>query len=228
MKVFKISMIVMVVILLALLASPELYYRYQLQKISPVKPESISSHSQGAKNALWADLEKTSIIKMEPYSTLSFIYNMLEVVIANDYERARFPAGNRVAHQVGRLILFKEQKRFGHLEQIVINIWASNNFTADEALNYLLDYMYFGFGNYGLDQASNYYYGKPEVELSESETIALIATIYAPASFNLYCRQERFSAKTTRLAKKMNALWPTKYGDYTFPAPIKRKDIKCP
>ena len=63
-----------------------------------------------------------------------------------------------------------------HLNNAIVSIWASNEFSASESLDYILNSSPYGYGNKRFEDAAKFYFGKGEDELSFSEVVAFTFT----------------------------------------------------
>ena len=237
MKLLKKFLIFFLAILAISFVSLEAFYFYKLKQINPVKVISEIHHSEQAIDALWITLEhwnanqEVSKIGLEPLSATKFVTVYLKVILfinSADF-RSFFPKGMKLSGIVARHHLIKSKHANPHLENAIVSIWVSNNYTAKEALNFLLKTMYYGYQQYSLATAAEFYFAKHPENLDWSETISLVTMSYSPSFYNPYCRQDRLIKKAKELTKKLKEWKPSKYGNfnYTFPSLVKHAEINC-
>lgn len=82
------------------------------------------------------------------------------------------------------------------LKEIKLARALEQNYSKDEILEMYLNNIYFGNGNYGIENASNYYFGKSSKDLTLAESALLAGTINAPSIYNIENHTEK--AKTRR------------------------------
>lgn len=69
-------------------------------------------------------------------------------------------------------------------------VWTSRNWSADEALSTVLARAYYGHGFYGLDAASEAYFGLPPSSLTPFETAQLVVLTKSASRYDPWCRKE--------------------------------------
>lgn len=82
------------------------------------------------------------------------------------------------------------------LKEIKLARALEQNYSKDEILEMYLNNIYFGNGNYGIENASNYYFGKSAKDLTLAESAMLAGTINAPSIYDIENHTEK--AKTRR------------------------------
>lgn len=229
------------ILFLALLAisfvSLEAFYFYKLKQINPVKNISETPHSEQAIEALWITLEhwgankEVSDIGLEPLSATKFVTVYLKIILfinSTDF-RSFFPKGLKLSGIVARYHLLKSKHANPHLNNAIVTIWVSNNYTAKEALNFLLSTQYYGYQKYSFSEAAEFYFAKLPENLDWSETISLVTMSYSPSFYNPYCRQDNLIKRAKELTKKLKQWKPSKYKNfnYTFPVLVKHNEINC-
>lgn len=182
-----------------------------------------------------ASLKEDLKVELEEFSATTYLARLFFAATFYDHEDFRkvLPAGISVTSQMARSIAFKlsDQGNAGgwHLRNIVLAIWVSRNYTAQEAINYQLDTAYFGNNQYGLRQATKFYFSKTLDKISSNEMFSLIALLKSPSYYNPYCRPERLTARADYLLKSLNNLDPTGYSSliYTLPEFTQHSGITC-
>jgi membrane peptidoglycan carboxypeptidase len=94
------------------------------------------------------------------------------------------------------MFLTQEQTYIRKFKEMIISIKIEFTMSKDEILEGYLNTIYFGRGAYGIEAASQAYYGHPASELTTAEGVALAAIIQSPSNFepeeNLDALQARF------------------------------------
>src|SRR5690606_32175932 len=68
-------------------------------------------------------------------------------------------------------------------QEALIAMWLENNLSKDEILSLYLNRIYMGAGNYGMDAAARYYFGKSVRDVSLAEAAVLAGLPKAPSRF---------------------------------------------
>ncbi len=66
----------------------------------------------------------------------------------------------------------------------MLALWLERKFTKDEILELYLNRVYFGAGAYGVEAASQRYFGKPATELTLAEAAMLAGLLKAPSRYS--------------------------------------------
>lgn len=218
-------------------ASLEAFYFYKLKQKNPVKVISETQHSEQVIEALWITIEhwdankEVSEMGIEPLSATKFVTVYLKIILfisSTDF-RSFFPKGMKLSGIVARYHLLKSKHTNPHLDNAIVTIWVSNNYTAKEALNFLLRTEYYGYQKHSFSEAAAFYFAKRPENLDWSETMSLVTMSYSPTFYNPYCRQDNLIKRAKELSKKLKQWKPSKYKNfnYTFPALVKHDEINC-
>ncbi len=97
--------------------------------------------------------------------------------------------GSTITQQVARTLLFSEQERFERslrrkFREIILAWQLSGKFSKDEILALYLNHTYYGGLAYGIEAASQTFFGKSISELDLAECALLAGLPQAPASYN--------------------------------------------
>ena len=88
------------------------------------------------------------------------------------------------------------------IKEFITAIKIEQTYTKSEILELYFNSVYFGHGNYGIQSASKYYFGKDVSELSLSDSAILIGLLPAPARYSPFRYPER-SIKRKKLVLKI-------------------------
>lgn len=92
--------------------------------------------------------------------------------------------GSTITQQVAKnLYLDNSRTIWRKAQEALITMWLENNLTKDEILSLYLNRIYMGAGNYGMDAASRYYFGKSVREVSLAEAAILAGLPKAPSRY---------------------------------------------
>lgn len=220
MKIAKILTITLISILLMTIVGLEATYHYKIYGIVPAKPTSEENNTQVAKEALWVSLGESEQVQLNSYSATEYFVRFMMAAFFYDYKSfsKKLPKGASLSNLAARIYAYKNESKDlrGHLNNIVISIWVSRNYKAEEALNYILNNMYLGRGSYGMEQSAKTYFLKEPQNLTYSETISLIALSHSPSYI---CNIDRLTARSEVTDKRLKELNPTLYAgqEYTVP-----------
>ena len=94
---------------------------------------------------------------------------------------ARLAGASTISQQLCRnLLLTTERSVSRKIREIILTPRMEKALTKDEILDLYLNYVDFGLGRYGIEEASQYYFGKPAVKLTLGEAAALAGTVQRP------------------------------------------------
>lgn len=102
-----------------------------------------------------------------------------------DIRSGTFEQGaSTITQQLVKLTHLSEIKTFARkAEELYLAIQVEAAYTKEQILEMYLNTIYFGNGAYGIQAASEYYFGKPVEELTVVEGAALAATLKAPSAY---------------------------------------------
>lgn len=92
--------------------------------------------------------------------------------------------GSTITQQVAKnLYLDNSRTIWRKAQEALITMWLENNLSKDEILTLYLNRIYMGAGNYGVDAAARYYFGKSVRDVSLPEAAVLAGLPKAPSRF---------------------------------------------
>lgn len=217
-------------ILLMVIVCLEAAYYYKIHKIAPSKATSEYNNTQVAKEALWVSLGESGQIQLKSYSATEYFVRFMIGAYFYDPKsfRKTLPKGVSLSNLVARVYAYKSDNKdlLGHLNIIVLSIWASSHYKAEDALNYVLNNMYFGRGSYGMKQSAKSYFSKQPQNITYSETVGLIALSRAPSYI---CDIARLNARAEIIDERLKELDPIFYEskEYTVPKFVAEHELLC-
>lgn len=92
--------------------------------------------------------------------------------------------GSTITQQLAKnLYLDSDRTLWRKAQEALIALWLENNYTKNEILTTYLNRVYMGAGNYGIDAAAHYYFGKSARDVSLAEAAVLAGLPKAPSRF---------------------------------------------
>jgi 1A family penicillin-binding protein len=95
--------------------------------------------------------------------------------------------GSTISQQLIRSAFLSQDKTFKRkIREIILAILLERKYSKDQILEWYLNQIPFGYNNYGVEAASQFYFGKSAKDLSLNESAFLAALIQAPSYFSPY------------------------------------------
>jgi len=114
--------------------------------------------------------------------------------------------GSTLSQQLIKNVFLTSEQTFRRkIQEMMLAIWLEYKFTKDEVLESYLSRIYFGGGAWGLEAASQTYFGKDGKDLSVSEAAVLAGLLKAPSRYNPASSPELAGGRTAVVLKAMNA-----------------------
>jgi hypothetical protein len=197
MKLLNIFSLFAIAILISLLLVIETLYWYGLKALPENTTPSSSLYSKDLLYAQWVELGGSSDIKMQKmYPETFFIESYLDRNYGSKSSRLALRSAR---HLLNRHTEEKAKRPIrGHLYTLAVGFWVSQNWTAEEALNTVLDSNYYGKQLFGIRAAAKVYFKKMPNELTQDEIIFLIALSTAP-SYYTPCYPKQFLERVNYL-----------------------------
>ena len=93
--------------------------------------------------------------------------------------------GSTITQQLAKNLFLTPERTFGRkVQEALLALWIEHDYTKDQILTGYLNRVYFGEGAYGIDAASETYFGKPATELTLREAAILAGCLKAPSHYN--------------------------------------------
>ena len=118
-----------------------------------------------------------------------------------------------ITQQVVKLILLTPERTITRkIKELILARRLEQQMSKDEILNLYLNYVNFGHGRYGVEQAAQYYFGKPAIELSLAEASLIAGIPQSPARLSPRTHEKAAERRQTyvlgQLKNKRAAYWP--------------------
>ncbi|MDZ4380452.1 MAG: PBP1A family penicillin-binding protein [Parvibaculum sp.] len=112
--------------------------------------------------------------------------------------------GSTITQQVAKnLYLDNSRTIWRKAQEALIAMWLENNLTKDEILTLYLNRIYMGAGNYGMDAAARYYFGKSVRDVSLPEAAILAGLPKAPSRFSPANDLERARVRANQVLDRL-------------------------
>jgi penicillin-binding protein 1A len=103
-------------------------------------------------------------------------------VLANVMRRGVAQGGSTITQQLAKnLFLTQERTVFRKLQEVVLAFWLEHKFSKDEILELYLNRVYFGSGAYGVEAATQRYFGKSARKATLAESALLAGLVKSPS-----------------------------------------------
>ena len=110
---------------------------------------------------------------------------IISALIKNIKERGFVQGGSTITQQLAKMLFLKPEKTITRkIKEIVLSIQIEGKYTKNEILGLYLNQAYFGTRAYGIEAASQAYFGKPTADISISEAALLAALPKAPSRYS--------------------------------------------
>lgn len=115
--------------------------------------------------------------------------------------------GSTLTQQVAKnIFLTSERSLKRKIQEFVMAFWLEHHFTKDQLLTIYLNRVYLGAGTYGIDAASQEYFGKPIRSASMAEATVIAALLKAPSRLSPNRDKNALKKRARFVAKR---LWET-------------------
>ncbi|HEX2222778.1 MAG TPA: PBP1A family penicillin-binding protein, partial [Thermoanaerobaculia bacterium] len=109
-----------------------------------------------------------------------------------------------ISMQLARsLYLSRERTWRRKIEEAFVAVELEKNFSKQQILTLYLNLVNLGHGNYGVEAASHYYFGKPAKELTLAEAATLVGILPAPSRYSPYRVPEQVKKNRDRVLRRM-------------------------
>src|SRR5665213_2862234 len=109
-------------------------------------------------------------------------WGISRALIANILHRGVAQGASTITQQLAKnLFLTQERTIHRKLQEAMLAIWLERKFSKTQILELYLNRVYFGSGAYGIEQASQRYFGKPAKDMSLPEAALLAGLVKSPS-----------------------------------------------
>ncbi len=89
------------------------------------------------------------------------------------------------------------------IQEVILALQLESRYSKEDILEMYLNYIYFGYGSYGIQVAANTYFNKNASELTISESAALAGLIKSPTNYSPYTNIDAFITRRNRVLDQM-------------------------
>ncbi|MXX75133.1 MAG: PBP1A family penicillin-binding protein [Holophagales bacterium] len=119
------------------------------------------------------------------------IIGVFRAVLQNWRRGERFSGASTITMQVARMLFLDRAKVWRRkIRETLLAVELEKRLSKQQILTLYCNLTYFGHGNYGVESASRYYFGKPSAELTYTEAATLVAIVPSPSVWTPYLRPE--------------------------------------
>ena len=169
---------------------------------------------QGSSTSEWVNIEdisdnmKNAIISIEDknfYKHQGFDYIRIASAMLKNIKNGKVVEGASTISQqyVKNMYLTFDQKWSRKIEEAFLTLELEVHYTKDEILEGYLNTINFGQGNYGIEDASKYYFNKDAADLTLEEACILAAIPKSPTNYNPVSNYENSIKRAKLVAKSM-------------------------
>ncbi|MDZ4374038.1 MAG: penicillin-binding protein 1A, partial [Phenylobacterium sp.] len=129
----------------------------------------------------------------------SQIYNM-----QNKGDDVPLRGGSTITQQLARnLFLTPNQNYRRKAQELILAVWLEARFSKKQILELYLNRVYFGAGAYGIEAASQRYFGKPAAQLTLGESALLAGLMKGPSRYSPMASTDRAAQRATLVLNAM-------------------------
>lgn len=120
------------------------------------------------------------------YSHFGFdIIGFVRASVTNLLHQRYAQGASTITQQVAKNLFLTPQKNIRRkVQELLLSFWLENKFTKEQILTLYLNRVYLGAGTYGIEAASNRYFGKSSRDLTLKEAAILAGMLKAPSRYN--------------------------------------------
>ncbi|RAP34681.1 penicillin-binding protein [Candidatus Marinamargulisbacteria bacterium SCGC AG-439-L15] len=121
--------------------------------------------------------------------------------------RSFVQGGSTLTQQLARnLFLHKQKKIIRKISEMILAIQIERKYTKTEILEMYLNQVYWGHNSYGIESASQLYFGKSAQSLTLSESAVLVGMLKGPELFSPFKNMERSKRRQRVVLQRMKRL----------------------
>jgi len=109
-------------------------------------------------------------------------YGIGRAAFANILHRGVAQGGSTITQQLAKNLFLTQERTFKRkLQEALLALWLERKFSKAQLLELYINRVYFGSGAYGIEQASQYYFGKSARNISVAEAAMLAGVVKSPS-----------------------------------------------
>ncbi len=112
--------------------------------------------------------------------------------------------GSTITQQLARSLFLKSEKTIRRkLQEMVLALQIEKAFTKQEILAFYCNQVYMGHGRYGIEAASEYFYGKPAKQMNLEEAALLAGVVQRPEAYSPFRSPDRARTRRDHVLNRM-------------------------
>src|SRR6186713_2936202 len=109
-------------------------------------------------------------------------YGIGRALIANVLHRGVAQGGSTITQQLAKNLFLTQERTINRkLQEALLAVWLERKFSKTQILELYLNRVYFGSGAYGIEQASQHYFGKSARQMTVAEAALLAGVVKSPS-----------------------------------------------
>ncbi|MBU1337874.1 MAG: PBP1A family penicillin-binding protein [Acidobacteria bacterium] len=145
------------------------------------------------------------------------VVRTLSALFRNIHAGAFVQGGSTITQQLAKMIFLEPRKTITRkIQEMIIALKIERRYSKDEILGLYLNQTYFGTRAYGIEAASQIYFGKPVEEISTAEAALLAALPKSPQNYSPYIRPDWSLSRRDHVLRRMRDkgfIGPDEYGE---------------
>lgn len=139
------------------------------------------------------------------------VFGVLRATVQNIRAGHMVQGGSTLTQQLAKnLFLSPDRTLRRKVQEMLLALWLEHTYTKDQILTAYLNRVYLGSGAYGVDAASEVYFGKPVHDINLRESAILAGLLRAPSRFSpTHSQTEAMDRASTVLAAMVEAGYVT-------------------
>lgn len=132
------------------------------------------------------------------------VWGILRAMAYNIAAGGVVQGGSTITQQLAKnTFLTPERTLKRKIQEVMLALWMESHFSKEKILEIYLNRVYLGAGNYGIDAASNHYFGKSATEMTLQESALLVGLLKAPSRYAPTRDRELSLKRTTQVILNM-------------------------
>ncbi|MDL5054262.1 penicillin-binding transpeptidase domain-containing protein [Oscillatoria laete-virens NRMC-F 0139] len=144
------------------------------------------------------------------------IFGITRAALSNLRRRSK-QGGSTITQQLAKNVIGDSRRTMDRkLVELFLAFRIEGHFSKDEIMALYLNRVYFGNGYFGLEAASNGYFGKPASKLTLSQAVFLAGMVRAPSAYSPYTNYDRILHRRNLILASMldeGIITPAEYTD---------------
>lgn len=140
---------------------------------------------------------------------------IIKAGMVNTLTKSKSQGASTISQQLIKNALLSNEKTYQRkLQEVILSIKMEKQFTKQQILEMYLNTIYFGQNAYGIENASQVYFGKSAKELTLDQACCLAGIIKSPANYSPKTKYQNAVNRRNLVAKKMFENQKISYADF--------------